>query len=206
MTAADAAITTSQASSPPTSEVGRGAQTWIALATTAAVAVWAVAAVEPPMALLGFGLLAVIWGTASAIDLKDHQLPDVLTLSAYPAFLLLQLPAAAVTGDWGSLGRAALGGIVTGVVLFVIAFVNPAGFGLGDVKLGLSTGAALGWLGWMPMVFGLLGGFILMTLISGVLVATKRLDRRGEIAFGPFMVLGVLVAPWLAMPLGHSPS
>lgn len=159
---------------------------------------WAVLGVGPSPALFGFALLAAVWGAAAVIDLQTHHLPDVLTLGSYPAFLLLMLPAAAVEGEWAALGRAALLGIGTAIVLFIIAFINPAGLGLGDVKLGLSTGAALGWLGVMEAVAGLLAAFVIMAVVGAVALATKRLGRKSDIAFGPFMIAGVLVAPWLA--------
>lgn len=159
---------------------------------------WAVLQIAPSSALFGFALLAASWGAAAVIDLQTHHLPDVLTLGSYPAFLLLMLPAAVVEGEWAALGRASLLGIGTAIVLFIIAFINPAGFGLGDVKLGLSTGAALGWLGVMEAVAGLLAAFVLMAVVGAVALATKRLGRKSDVAFGPFMIAGVVVAPWLA--------
>jgi len=163
-----------------------------------AVLGWAVLVFGPTPALFGFAVLAAVWGAAAVIDLQTHHLPDVLTLGSYPVFLLLMLPTAAVEGDWAAFGRAALLGIGTAIVLFIIAFINPAGFGLGDVKLGLSTGAALGWLGVMEAVAGLLAAFMLMAVVGAVALATKRLGRNSDVAFGPFMIVGVLVAPWLA--------
>ncbi len=178
-----------------------GVSPWVSAVVAVAAAAWALLLVHPQFALLGFALLASVWGAATAIDLKDHQLPDALTLGSYPAFLLLQLPWVMGTA-LGTLGRAAIAGIVTAAVLFVVAFINPAGFGLGDVKLGLSTGAALGWFGWGPMWIGLSTSFILMAVISVALLAVKRLDRRTDVAFGPFMVAGVLMGPWLASFMG----
>ena len=102
----------------------------------------------------------------------------------------------------GRLGSALLGSLLTAAVLFVLAYINPSGFGLGDVKLGLTTGAALGWFGFGTALLGIAAAFILMALISGLLLATKRIKREAEIAFGPFMVLGVLVAPAAAGLLG----
>lgn len=68
------------------------------------------------------------------------------------------------------------------------------------MKLGLSTGAALGWLagGGAGIGFALLGtavGFVLFALTGVVLLLTGRADKRTDIAFGPFMVAGVLLAP-----------
>lgn len=181
----------------PTGRVGRA----VALAAGAVLVVWALITVEPSLAMLGFSFLAAVWGAAAVIDLQTHHLPDLLTLGSYPAFLLLMLPSAIVDGAWGTLGRAAVVGLATALVLFIIAFINPSGFGLGDVKLGLSTGAALGWLGVMEAVAGLLAAFMLMAVVGAVALAGKRLDRKSDLAFGPFMVAGVLVSPWFARVL-----
>lgn len=172
-----------------------------ALAIGSALCVWAFLVLDQPPALLGFSLLAAVWGAASVIDVQTHHLPDLLTLGSYPAFLVLMLPSAVVDGTWGALGRAAVVGVVNALVLFIVAYINPAGFGLGDVKLGLSTGAALGWLGVAEAVVGLFAAFILMAVVGAVALAGKRLGRKSDIAFGPFMVAGVLVAPWLAQLL-----
>ncbi|SDL41161.1 prepilin peptidase [Tessaracoccus oleiagri] len=178
----------------PTGLVARTA----GLIVGAVVFVWAGMMLGPSPALFGFGYLAAVWGAAAVIDLQTHHLPDILTLGAYPVFLILMLPSAAIEANWNGLGLAALLGLATALALFIIAFINPAGFGLGDVKLGLSTGAALGWLGVMEAVAGLLAAFVLMAVFGAVALAVKRLGRKSDVAFGPFMIAGVLVAPWLA--------
>ena len=175
---------------------------WVAAATAAAVGVWSVLLVQVPVHLPAFAVLAAAWGAATAVDLAEHRLPDALTLTPFPLFFLLQLPWAVIEDGWGRLGSALVGSAVTAALLFVLAYINPNGFGLGDVKLGLTTGAALGWFGLGTALLGLGAAFILMAVISGVLLATKRIKREAEIAFGPFLILGVLVAPAAADLLG----
>lgn len=51
-------------------------------------------------------------------------------------------------------------------------------------------------------LLGVGAAFILMALISALLLVTKRIRRDSEIPFGPFMILGVLVAPFAASLLG----
>lgn len=179
------------------------AASWaVAGATAAAVSIWSLLLVQAPGNLPAFAMLAAAWGAATAVDLAEHRLPDPLTLIPVPLFFLLQLPWVVVEGLWGHLGSALVGSAVTAALLFVLAWLNPTGFGLGDVKLGLSTGAALGWFGFGTALLGLGAAFILMAVISGLLLAARRIDRGAEIAFGPFMVLGVLVAPGVAGLLG----
>ncbi|MGA4508927.1 hypothetical protein ACQB6R_11080 [Propionibacteriaceae bacterium G1746] len=175
---------------------------WIYGLTAAAVFVWAVLWTDV-WAWPAFAVLAWAWGAGTAQDLAQHRLWDRFTLLPFGVFVLLLVLPAAVHGDWGRWGMTIVAGLITATVLFVIAFINPAGFGLGDVKLGLTTGAALGWIGvgWPGVLLALLGtvaAFVLMAVVGVVLLATRAAKRDTDVAFGPFMVLGVLVAPWLA--------
>jgi leader peptidase (prepilin peptidase)/N-methyltransferase len=72
----------------------------------------------------------------------------------------------------------------------VLAFISPASLGLGDVKLAGLLGAFLGWLGWSQTLLGALSAFVLVGLWSGVLLLTRRVQRTGSVAFGPWMILG----------------
>lgn len=116
---------------------------WLAAVVAAAVGSWAVL-LAAGWEFLGFLALAAAWGGATAVDLAEHRLPDALTLIPFPLFFALQIPWAVIEGGWGRFGSALLGALITAAILFVLAYINPSGFGLGDVKLGLTTGAALG--------------------------------------------------------------
>lgn len=145
-------------------------------------------------------VLALAWGAAMAVDLARHELPDRFTLLGALAFVLALLPGAIVQGEPGRWAMTLVAGLITAALLFVLAFINPAGFGLGDVKLGLSTGAALGWLhaGWPGVGLALTGtalAFVLSGLVGAVLLITRRANRDTDLAFGPFMVAGALLAP-----------
>lgn len=180
---------------------GRGSW-WVATFGAAAVSGWAFLLIDQVQSLPSFAMLAGVWGAAAAVDLAEQRLPDALTLIPFPLFFILQIPWTVIEGGWGRLGSALLGAAFTATILFVLAYINPSGFGLGDVKLGLTTGAALGWFGVGTALLGVAAAFILMAVISGLLLATGRIKREAEIAFGPFMILGVLVAPWTASLLG----
>jgi leader peptidase (prepilin peptidase)/N-methyltransferase len=95
-------------------------------------------------------LAALCWlglaGVALAfVDVAVHRLPDLLTLPTYLGVLVLLAGAAVANGEPGRLGVAFLSGLGVAAFYFVLVLISPAGMGLGDVKLGLSTGTALGW-------------------------------------------------------------
>jgi leader peptidase (prepilin peptidase)/N-methyltransferase len=66
--------------------------------------------------------------------------------------------------------------------------------GFGDVKLSGVLGLYLGWLGWGVWAVGLFLGFLFGGLFGVALIALRRGGRKTAVPFGPFMLLGVLVA------------
>jgi leader peptidase (prepilin peptidase)/N-methyltransferase len=143
----------------------------------------------PAYLLLGWAGVALFW-----IDVDVHRLPEGLTLPVIPVLVVLLAVASATTGDWGALLRAVLCGAAGWLVYAVLAFVVPGGLGLGDATLGGLVALPLGYLGWgVPIV-----GFVVAYLVSGAValvgLATRRLSLRSHIAFGPFIVVGALVA------------
>lgn len=161
---------------------------------SAALAGWSALTVAPPV-LPAFLVLAAFWGSAAVYDLANHRLPDSLTLIPLPIFFVLLVPDAIIGSDWSGVLLSLVGALTTAAVLFVLAFINPRGLGLGDVKLGLTTGAALGWFGLPAAFIGLAAAFVLMAVASVVLLITKRLGRKDEVPFGPFLVVAAVVSP-----------
>lgn len=181
---------------------------WVYAATALSVLMWAgLVNPHPWWFLPAYAVFACAWGAGVAIDLVRHELPDRFTVAPVALFLAALLPWVTVHDQFNRWLATAIASLVTAVVLFVLAFINPKGFGLGDVKLGFATGAALGWIGsgatsevilsavGLAMI-GIAVGFVLMAVLSLLLLALKQADRSTDIAFGPFMVAGVLMAPW----------
>ena len=75
--------------------------------------------------------------------------------------------------------------------LFVAHLVNPKGMGMGDVKLCLLLGVALGQLVVVALFVGLLAA-----LVPALVVVLRRgRSARGVgIPFGPFLAVGAIVA------------
>ncbi|WP_312871245.1 prepilin peptidase [Streptomyces lonarensis] len=152
---------------------------------------------EPALAvwlLLVPGMVAV-----TAVDLAVLRLPDVLT---YPLALLAVAGlgvCALVGGDaGGSWARALLAGGALAGALLVLALINPRGMGLGDVKLSLALGVALGWYGWDVLVLGVFAGFLLASVHAVHLVALRGAGRGTAFSMGPFLAAGALVGLVLA--------
>jgi len=159
-------------------------------------AVLAVLAVKATSAweLAALGWLAVVAVPLAFIDVAVRRLPDPLTASAYVGTVCLLAAAALATHHPGQLGRAVLAGAGLASIYLIMLFVSPASIGPGDGKLAASVGTALGWLGWGALVTGALACFMAASLFAVGLLALRRARLSDHIAFGPFILLGALVA------------
>jgi leader peptidase (prepilin peptidase)/N-methyltransferase len=140
------------------------------------------------LAAVAFGCLLL---ALAGIDLEHFLLPDVLTLPALAAGLLLSLRA-----DWITPRQALLGAALGGGGLWLLAQLwlllrHEEGMGLGDVKMLAMVGAFLGWQGVIVTVFlgSLVGAIVGLTLI-----AAGRLDLGSRLPFGVFLAGGAMVA------------
>jgi leader peptidase (prepilin peptidase)/N-methyltransferase len=149
-------------------------------------------------------LVAGVW--LSVIDAREHRLPNRIVLPATAIGAGLIAVSSIVEQDLVGLMRAMLGAVITFGALLILALPRATGMGMGDVKLGLLTGMYLGWLGWTWLVLGLCVAFVLAGGWAVALLALGRAHRRTAIAFGPFMITGVLAcavgAVALAVPMG----
>ena len=84
-------------------------------------------------------------------------------------------------------------GMLVFCTMFVLAVLVPSGLGMGDVKLGFVTGMFLGWIGWEWAYWGTFIGFACGALWALILVIRRRGSWSTAIAFGPCMLLGVVV-------------
>ncbi|SFR98475.1 leader peptidase (prepilin peptidase) / N-methyltransferase [Agrococcus baldri] len=140
--------------------------------------------------LLALCVLAIGCALLIAVDLAVFRLPDMIVWPTTGLVLVLLLLAAIVTGEWGRFWTAVLAMLAVGAGYFIFAFISPASLGLGDVKLSLVLGLALGWFGWQAVFFGILGGFIVLALVAFALMAVRRASIKSDLAFGPWMIVG----------------
>jgi leader peptidase (prepilin peptidase)/N-methyltransferase len=138
--------------------------------------------------------LAAVGLALALIDLDCKRLPDALTLPSYPVAAALLGGAALLGSESGSIVTALLGGAAMFAVYFALCFAYPAGMGFGDVKLAGVLGMYTAWLGWGAWAVGLFLGFFLGGVFGIALIAVKKGGRKTAVPFGPFMLLGVLIA------------
>ncbi|MBC6445674.1 prepilin peptidase [Actinokineospora xionganensis] len=163
-----------------------------------AVRMWQLGLVSALPAYLYFAAAGI---ALALIDLDVRRLPSAIILPSYPVLAALLAVSSAVRDDWWSLGRAGIGAAALFAFYFLLALVYPAGMGFGDVRLSGLLGGVLAYLSWSTLVVGAFGGFVLGALVGAVVLAAGRGDRKTALPFGPFMILGALLALFVAEPI-----
>ena len=136
--------------------------------------------------VVGVGLLI--------IDARTHRLPDRIVLPSLAATLLLVVVEALAVQAAARLLQAAAGMVVLCGFFIVLRLASRGGMGGGDVKLAALLGVVLGWHGWTAVVLGLAAAFLLASLYALALMALRRAGPKTRIAFGPWMILGAVLA------------
>jgi leader peptidase (prepilin peptidase) / N-methyltransferase len=145
-------------------------------------------------ALPAFLYLGAVSVALALIDLDVKRLPNAIVLPSYGVALVLLGVAALTNGDWSNLLRALVGMAVLFGFYFLLVLAYPSGMGFGDVKLAGVLGLYLGYLGWAEVVTGGFLGFLFGGVVGGGLMLVRKAGRKSQIPFGPFMLMGALVA------------
>jgi uncharacterized membrane protein (UPF0127 family)/Flp pilus assembly protein protease CpaA len=135
------------------------------------------------------GLIAaavcVVLVRLSFLDATTRRLPNRIVLPAAAATLVARLLTS--PGHWPVWLGASFGGAA---LLLIVALARPGGLGMGDVKLMLLLGAALG--------AGVVPALVLATCaaaVAGLAVIARHgwTGRSRTIPLGPFLAFGVVV-------------
>lgn len=186
-----------------------GSRWWVVPVLAGSGALLAVRVTQEPGLVTGERacLLLTLLGLAggcvalAAIDLDVHRLPDRI-VGASGCLLLLGLgltsALGAGAGSWWRAVACALGSGAFYLLLALLTLVRGSlGVGLGDVKLSMLLGAALGWFGVQNAVAGIYAGFLVGGATALVLLLGGRVGLRGHLAYGPPMMIGALVGVML---------
>jgi leader peptidase (prepilin peptidase)/N-methyltransferase len=150
--------------------------------------------------MAAFLYLAAISLALAIIDTEHQRLPNRIVVPSYAVAVALLGAASVLTGDWSGLVRTLIGGAALFVFYFGIAFAYPKGMGFGDVKLAGVLGLYLAFLGWGPLIVGAFAAFLVGGVFAIVLIASKRVGRKGGIPFGPWMLVGA----WIGVFAGQA--
>ena len=143
--------------------------------------------------VLSFGLTAdalvaaffcAVLVAVSATDIEHRIIPDRIVLPT-AAVVLAANTMLHPSVEW------AIAGLGAALFLFVAALAYPGGMGMGDVKLALLLGFALGPAVAVAMMVGMVAA-----LVPAVILFARHggAARKMQIPFGPFLALGGVVA------------
>ncbi len=151
---------------------------------SAGLSIWAYQLIGLDIKLL-IGLLIIYIGiVVIGIDLKHHMIPDRINLLMFLTALMAFIYNSLIEWHFDPLM-----GMFTGFgVLLIISLVGVMGGG--DIKY--MTGAGL-LLGTKMTLIAIYFAFISGGLVALLLLVTKRVKRKSQIAFGPYLVLGTWV-------------
>ncbi len=120
------------------------------------------------------------------IDLEHGTILDRVS---YPAIAVALLFAFWIPER--TLPQMLVGGLIAFGTLMAIELLFPARKGKGVTKLAAFIGLALGYPGvWVALLLTLVVGVV----VTGTLVAAKRMDREDPISIGPFLAVGAIAA------------
>jgi leader peptidase (prepilin peptidase) / N-methyltransferase len=153
--------------------------------------------------VLAFGLTAkaaiaaafcAVLVAVSATDLAHRIIPNRIVVPAAAAVLVAQT-ARTLSPEWALAALAASG------FLLAAALAYPAGMGMGDVKLALLMGAALGRNVSVALMLGMLSA-----MIPGIVMLARHgaKARKMGVPFGPFLALGSVIALFWGHDLLHA--
>lgn len=178
----------------PPPELALSLPKWVTPLFAFIVAIVAAYLVRKAWAIPAFAVWGAHLGAITAIDLKELRVPNVLVASAsavmFPLLALASLADIAGSSFW----RAVLGALAGFGVYLVMNLVAPRSLGMGDVKLSFVIGAHLAFIGWNTWFWAIFLAFAGMAVVGLMLMAAQRAGFKTALPFGPFMVLGALVA------------
>ncbi|KAB8137497.1 prepilin peptidase [Gracilibacillus oryzae] len=142
--------------------------------------------------LYGFNLELIVALALSSLavilivtDLRYMLLPNKILLFFLPIFIILRifLP---LDPWWSSI----LGAFIGFALITLIIVISKGGMGGGDMKLFALLGIVLGFQG---ILLTFLLSTLLGTVVSILLIALKKINRKSSVPFGPYICAGALI-------------
>lgn len=122
----------------------------------------------------------------TVFDLKYLILPDFAVVT------LIIISFLGVVFDEPNIIPYFLSGLAGGGFLWLLNLITKGkGMGLGDVKLAVFMGL---FLGYPKIIVAFYVAFVVGAIVGIILMIFKKIKKKTQIPFGPFLILGTLVA------------
>jgi len=148
---------------------------------------------EHDLTVLTYGVLVGAGMWLSLIDVDTHLLPRRIVYRTIAVAMPL-LVLSAFFDDAGSIAGMFIGGIAMWLMLRILEVLSRGDLGGGDVGLGGLLGLYLGWLSYEAILVGLFASFLVGGFFAVALLISRKANRNTHFAFGPFLIVGTLIA------------
>jgi len=143
--------------------------------------------------VLTYGVLVGAGMWLSLIDVDTHLLPRRIVYRTVAVAMPLLVLSAFFDGEGTVIGMF-VGTIAMWCILRVLEVLSRGDLGGGDVGLGGLLGLYLGWVSYEAILVGLVASFFVGGVWALVLVISRKANRHTHFAFGPFLIVGTLIA------------
>ena len=145
-----------------------------------------------PLVFAASGYLALVSVPLALIDIREHRLPNPLTLSSIGVSGTLVVTDALIQARYLQLLFGI--GIATTTWFVGLMLGHLEQIGMGDVKLLVSMHLIVGYLSpWLVLV-ELVVGFTLASLVSIALLVLRRMTLKSSLPMGPYLLVGFFVS------------
>jgi leader peptidase (prepilin peptidase)/N-methyltransferase len=123
------------------------------------------------------------------IDLTSHLILNSITMglaiTQFLSFCIAFLLKIEI-----NLAQILLSGLALFVFYFLMNLVSRNQIGMGDVKFAFTVGLTIGYIGLDWLFVSIFITFLISGIFALLLLLSKRVTRKNEIAFAPFMIIG----------------
>jgi leader peptidase (prepilin peptidase)/N-methyltransferase len=165
----------------------------IVIAVTSALYFLLAQRFEHDVTVLTYGVLVGAGMWLALLDIDTHLLPRRIVYRTIAVAMPL-LVLSAFFDNTGSVIGMFIGGIGMWLMLRVLEVLSRGDLGGGDVGLGGLLGLYLGWVSYEAILVGLITAFFVGGLFAVALLVTRKANRNTHFAFGPFLIVGTLIA------------
>ncbi|MBQ4178904.1 MAG: prepilin peptidase, partial [Elusimicrobia bacterium] len=151
-----------------------------------------------PFCLLVFSLLVI-----TAIDFEFQIIPDEFSFMLMIVGLFTSFFNPVLGDTFGQkilnsfIGLLAGGGSLLAVAIVGKWIFKKDAMGGGDIKLMAGVGA---FIGWEKVLFAIFIASVLGSIVGILLILFKKIVKKQEIAFGPYLALGSYIVLFLPAP------
>jgi leader peptidase (prepilin peptidase)/N-methyltransferase len=138
---------------------------------------------------LGAAFLLCVVAALAIVDVEQRRIPNRIVLPATAAVLAVQIAL-----DPRRTPQLLAISLAAGLFFCLPMLVSPGGMGMGDVKLAVLLGAALGQAVVLAIAVAVAAAFL---VALALLARDGAAARKSAIAYGPFLALGTAVAIFL---------